>query len=72
MLAPSSSSLAPADQALVDGVLARQLRPLAKTITLIESLREDHRGRAHKVLEALLPHTGGAMRVGISGVPGVG
>ena len=72
MLAPSSSSLAPADQALVDGVLARQLRPLAKTITLIESQREDHRGRAHKVLEALLPHTGGAMRVGISGVPGVG
>ena len=71
MLAPSSSSLAPADQALVDGVLARQLRPLAKTITLIESQREDHRGRAHKVLEALLPHTGGAMRVGISGVPGV-
>ena len=72
MLAPSSSSLAPADQALVDGVLARQLRPLAKTITLIESQREDHRGRAQKVLEALLPHTGGAMRVGISGVPGVG
>lgn len=62
----------PADRALVDGVLARQLRPLAKTITLIESQREDHKARAHQVLEALLPHTGGAMRVGISGVPGVG
>ncbi|WP_230411752.1 methylmalonyl Co-A mutase-associated GTPase MeaB [Denitromonas iodatirespirans] len=60
------------DQHLVDGVIARQLRPLAKTITLIESLRPDHRARARRVLEALLPHTGGAMRVGISGVPGVG
>ncbi|THF63974.1 methylmalonyl Co-A mutase-associated GTPase MeaB [Pseudothauera nasutitermitis] len=61
-----------ADRALVDGVLARQLRPLAKTITLIESRRADHQARAQAVLEALLPHTGGAMRVGISGVPGVG
>ncbi|WP_198159027.1 methylmalonyl Co-A mutase-associated GTPase MeaB [Thauera chlorobenzoica] len=60
------------DRALVDGVLARQLRPLAKAITLIESQREDHKLRAQRVLEALLPHTGGAMRVGISGVPGVG
>ena len=61
-----------ADRALVDGVLARQLRPLAKTITLIESQREDHKQRARAVLDALLPHSGGAMRVGISGVPGVG
>ncbi len=61
-----------ADRALVDGVLARRLRPLAKTITLLESQREDHKARARHVLEALLPHTGGAMRVGISGVPGVG
>ncbi|NTV11691.1 MAG: methylmalonyl Co-A mutase-associated GTPase MeaB [Zoogloea sp.] len=64
--------LAAADQALVDGVLARQLRPLAKAITLIESQRAEHRARAHGVLEALLPHSGGAIRVGISGVPGVG
>ncbi len=60
------------DQLLVDGVLAQQLRPLARTITLIESLRPDHRARARRVLEALLPHSGKAMRVGISGVPGVG
>jgi len=60
------------DQALFDGVLARQLRPLAKAITLIESQRADHRARARALLEALLPHTGGAMRIGISGVPGVG
>ncbi|MBL8448260.1 MAG: methylmalonyl Co-A mutase-associated GTPase MeaB [Zoogloeaceae bacterium] len=60
------------DQALVAGVLAGRLRPLAKAITLIESSRADHRERAHRVLEGLLPHTGRAMRVGISGVPGVG
>ncbi len=66
------AELDPADRSLVDGVVARQLRPLAKTITLIESQRDDHKARAHRVLEALLPHTGGAMRVGISGVPGVG
>lgn len=62
----------PADQSLIDGVLARQLRPLAKTITLIESLRADHQVRARAVLQGLLPHCGGAVRVGISGVPGVG
>ena len=60
------------DQALVDGVLTHQLRPLAKTITLIESQRTDHKQRARSVLEGLLPHTGKSMRVGISGVPGVG
>ncbi|MDR2014402.1 MAG: methylmalonyl Co-A mutase-associated GTPase MeaB [Azoarcus sp.] len=60
------------DCALVDGVLARQLRPLARAITLIESQREDHRVRARALLEVLLPHTGAAMRIGISGVPGVG
>lgn len=65
-------SVQSADQVLVAGVLARELRPLAKTITLIESTREDHQARARQVLEALLPHTGGAIRVGISGVPGVG
>lgn len=60
------------DQYLVDGVLGRQLRALAKTITLIESQRSDHRERAQRVLEGLLPNTGGAIRIGISGVPGVG
>lgn len=61
-----------ADQQLVDGVLAKQRRALAKTITLIESTRADHQQRAQKVISALLPHTGNAIRVGISGVPGAG
>jgi LAO/AO transport system kinase len=64
--------LEPADQKVIDGVLARQPRALAKAITLIESTRHDHQARAAGVLEALLPHSGGSLRVGISGPPGVG
>lgn len=66
------SCLDPAERALVEGVLAQRLRPLAKTITLIESAREDHKARAHRIIEALLPASGNAVRIGISGVPGVG
>ncbi|MBI4740707.1 MAG: methylmalonyl Co-A mutase-associated GTPase MeaB [Betaproteobacteria bacterium] len=72
---PSLGALDPLDRDLVDGVLAPgagQRRALAKTITLIESTRADHRQRAQQVLAALLPHSGRAMRVGISGVPGAG
>ncbi|MDR1709416.1 MAG: methylmalonyl Co-A mutase-associated GTPase MeaB [Candidatus Accumulibacter sp.] len=60
------------DRQLVDGVLNKERRALAKTITLVESTRADHQRRAQKVIGALLPHTGGAIRVGISGVPGAG
>jgi LAO/AO transport system kinase len=64
--------LQPADQELLEGVLACKPRALAKTITLIESARPDHRARAEAVLEALLPRTGRSIRVGISGSPGSG
>ena len=63
---------APEDSALVAGVLAHERRALAKAITLIESTRADHQVRAQAVLEALLPHSGKSIRVGLSGVPGVG
>jgi LAO/AO transport system kinase len=53
-------------------VLARRPRALARAITLVESTRRDHQARAAAVLEALLPHTGGSIRVGITGAPGVG
>lgn len=69
------AGLSTADQKLVDGILERgagQRRALAKSITLIESIRFDHQARARQVLATLLPHTGRAMRVGISGVPGSG
>lgn len=59
-------------QALAEGVRAGKRRALAKAITLVESTRADHREQARALVEALLPATGGALRVGLSGVPGVG
>ncbi|MGY1721865.1 methylmalonyl Co-A mutase-associated GTPase MeaB [Blastococcus sp. SYSU DS0533] len=58
--------------ALVEGVLAGDRRVVARAITLVESRRADHREKAQELLVELLPHAGGARRVGISGVPGVG
>lgn len=60
------------DASLVEGLLAGERRALAKAITLVESTRPDHRQRAQKLLDAILPHTGRSLRLGISGVPGVG
>jgi LAO/AO transport system kinase len=60
------------DQALADGVRRGERRALAKAITLLESTRADHRARADALLNTLLPGTGQALRLGISGVPGVG
>jgi LAO/AO transport system kinase len=52
--------------------MAGNRRALAKAITLVESTRAEDREAAQKLLEAALPHTGRSMRIGISGVPGVG
>jgi LAO/AO transport system kinase len=65
-------AIEPDDDALAAALLARQRRALAKAITLVESSRPDHRLRAQSLLDKLLPHTGKAYRIGISGVPGVG
>ena len=47
-------------------------RALARAITLIESTRPDHREAAERLVEELLPKTGAAVRIGISGPPGAG
>ena len=57
--------------------LARRVRAgeratLARAITLVESKRTDHRQAAQHLVQELLPHTGKAIRVGITGAPGVG
>lgn len=57
---------------LLRGEGTAQRRAIAKAITLLESTRADHRAQADELLTALLPHTGRAFRLGISGVPGVG
>ncbi len=57
---------------LLEPLLAGDRRALAQAITLIESTRDDHRERADALLAAVLPHTGKSVRLGITGVPGVG
>ena len=57
---------------VVSSESAAQRRAIAKAITLLESTRADHRAQADELLTALLPHTGKSLRLGISGVPGVG
>jgi LAO/AO transport system kinase len=59
-------------QDYIDGVLAKNRRIVAKTITLIESSLPSHQEMAKAIVDALLPHAGKAVRIGITGVPGVG
>jgi GTPase len=53
---------------LIDG----DRRALARAITLVESTRDDHRAEAEQLLADVLPHSGDAIRLGISGAPGAG
>jgi LAO/AO transport system kinase len=59
-------------QSYIQGVLARDRRVLAKTITLIESSLPAHQEMARKIIDRLVPYAGKAVRLGITGVPGVG
>ncbi len=58
--------------ACVEGVLAADRTWLGRAVTLVESTRPDDRAVASELLQLLQPHTGGARRVGVTGVPGVG
>lgn len=53
-------------------ILDGDRQALARAITLVESTRSDHHRRAEELIDELLPHTGGALRIGITGSPGVG
>jgi len=55
-----------------DAILAGDRRALAKAITLVESVRPQDRKASQDLLNELLPHTGNSIRIGITGVPGVG
>ncbi len=57
---------------LASQVIDGDRRALARAITLVESTRADHRAEAEALLAEVLPHVGGAVRVGISGAPGAG
>ena len=53
-------------------ILAGDRSTLARAITLVESRKPEHQAKARQLVQHLLPHTGRAHRVGITGVPGVG
>lgn len=57
---------------LAEQVVAGSRAHVARALTLVESSRPDHREKARELLGLLRPHTGNAVRVGISGVPGAG
>jgi len=63
---------APDLPSLARGIRAGDRAVLARAITLIESKRADHRRAAHRLVQELLPETGKAVRVGVTGAPGVG
>ncbi|KJK59458.1 methylmalonyl Co-A mutase-associated GTPase MeaB [Saccharothrix sp. ST-888] len=67
-MAPRTLDLDQYRQGVLDGSRAW----IARAITLVESIRPDHRALAQRLLVELLPHSGRAVRVGITGVPGVG
>src|SRR5277367_1795079 len=71
---PRSAPIPPAIDVprFASGIRAGERAVLARAITLIESKRPDHQHRARQLVQDLLPDTGKAMRVGVTGAPGVG
>ncbi len=55
-----------------DGIIAGDRRVIGKAITLIESSRSDHQKQAQHLLSDIMAHTGKALRIGLTGIPGAG
>ena len=62
----------PSAKELVDGILNGDITALSRAITLVESTNNEHLERANEVINACLPHANKSVRIGITGVPGVG
>ncbi|MGZ3902556.1 MAG: methylmalonyl Co-A mutase-associated GTPase MeaB [Bacteroidia bacterium] len=56
----------------IEGILAKDISILSRAITLVESTKEEHQQLATQIIEKILPRTGNSVRLGITGVPGVG
>ncbi|MFN3656647.1 MAG: methylmalonyl Co-A mutase-associated GTPase MeaB [Pseudolabrys sp.] len=72
MTAPIPRRSSPSVATLAAAIRAGDRAALARAITLIESKRADHRAQAHQLVQQLLPLTGKAVRLGITGAPGAG
>lgn len=62
----------PSKQEFIDGILSGNRMLLSRAITLIESTKKNHLELAQEIIEGCLPHAGNSVRIGITGVPGVG
>ena len=62
----------PTSKELIEGILNRNITALSRAITLVESTNISHLERANEVVNACLPHANKSIRIGITGVPGVG
>ena len=68
----SKRSKQPSVKEYVDGVLKGNIPFLSRAITLIESTNKKHQQKANEILEQCLPYANNSIRIGITGVPGVG
>ncbi|WP_245550398.1 methylmalonyl Co-A mutase-associated GTPase MeaB [Gracilimonas tropica] len=62
----------PSKNEFIDGILTGNRMLLSRAITLIESTKQKHQDLAQEVIEGCLPYSGNSIRIGITGVPGVG
>ena len=62
----------PTTQQLIDRILEGNMTALSRAITLIESTNKTHSLQAHNIIKGCLPHANKSIRIGITGVPGVG
>lgn len=62
----------PSAQELIDGILKGDKISLSRAITLVESTQPKHLEKANEIIQACLPHANNSVRIGITGVPGVG
>ncbi|RFN60013.1 methylmalonyl Co-A mutase-associated GTPase MeaB [Marixanthomonas ophiurae] len=65
-------SKAPSTQKITEGLLAGNKTQLSRALTRIESTAEKHQQQGRKIIEACLPHANKSIRIGVTGVPGVG
>lgn len=62
----------PSSKELIDGILTANITALSRAITLVESTNPEHTAKANEVIKGCLPHANQSIRIGITGVPGVG
>ncbi|WP_142783643.1 methylmalonyl Co-A mutase-associated GTPase MeaB [Changchengzhania lutea] len=71
-LIKSKRKFSPSEKQLIDAILSRDITALSRAITLIESRNPKHLEKANSIVKACLPYANQSVRIGVTGVPGVG